>query len=78
MGFGWVQVPSMVLAGFKSQSVVKGFRTHQKKISMSKDKEKAAARWQEGHNMIKSNPVTAGWVIHKLENKNTKEVVPLL
>ena len=46
----WVQVPSRVLAGFEFQSVVNGFRIHQKKIPMSKDKEKAAARWQEGYN----------------------------
>ena len=28
--------------------------------------------------MIKSNPISAGWVTHKLENNNAKEVLPLL
>ena len=28
--------------------------------------------------MIKSNPVSARWATHKLETKNTKEVLPLL
>ena len=28
--------------------------------------------------MIKSNPVSARWATHKLENNNTKEVLPLL
>ena len=27
--------------------------------------------------MIKSNPITAGWVTHKLENTYTTEVHPL-
>ena len=28
--------------------------------------------------MIESNPIPTGWVTHKLENNNTKEVLPLL
>ena len=28
--------------------------------------------------MIKSHPIPAGWVTHKLENNNTKAVLPLL
>ena len=28
--------------------------------------------------MIKSNPILARWATHKLENNNTKEVLPLL
>ena len=28
--------------------------------------------------MIKSNPIPPGWVTHKLENNNTKEILPLL
>ena len=28
--------------------------------------------------MIKSNSITVGWVIYKLENNNTKEVLLLL
>ena len=33
---------------------------------------------RRGTMMIKSNPIPAGWVAHKLENNNTKEVLPLL
>ena len=28
--------------------------------------------------MIKSNPIRPGWVTHKLEHNNTKEILPLL
>ena len=33
---------------------------------------------RQGRITIKSNPIPAGWVPHKLENNNTKEVLPLL
>ena len=42
----------------------------------SKDKEEASAGQQEGRNH-KSNSISVGWVTHKLENDNTKEVFPL-
>ena len=52
-----------------------------KKIPHSQIKGEATVRWQEGlnHNIItrKSNPITAGWVTHKLENNYTTEVHPL-
>ena len=28
--------------------------------------------------MIKSNPITVGWVIHNLENSNIKEVLKVM
>ena len=28
--------------------------------------------------MIKSDPIPAGWATHKLENGNTKDILPLL
>ena len=74
----WVQVPRRVLAGFKSQSVVKGLGTHQKKIPTSKDKEKAAARWQEGCNHDKIKHHNCQLSDLQTENNNTKEVIPLL
>ena len=45
--------------------------------SMSKTK-RPVVRWQSSTITIKWNPITAGWVTHKLENNNTKEVLPLL
>ena len=33
---------------------------------------------RKGTITIKSSPIPAGWVNHKLENNNTKEVLPLL
>ena len=47
------------------------------RCSMSKDKWRASLRWYEGC-MLKSNPITTGWATHKLQNNNTKEVLPLL
>ena len=46
---------------------------------MSKEKEKAIVRWKgrRGTVTIKSNPMPAGWVTHRLEN-NIKEFLPLL
>ena len=34
--------------------------------------------WQQGPIMIRSNLIPIRWVTHKLENNNTKEVLPLL
>ena len=28
--------------------------------------------------MIKSSPIPAGWATHKLENNNTKKILPLV
>ena len=41
---------------------------------------KTKPQWdvRRGVIMIKSNPIPTMWVIHKLENNNTKEVFPLL
>ena len=44
---------------------------------MSRDKEEVAVRWYEGTIMINSNPIPVRWVTHKLEDKNTKDVLPL-
>ena len=33
---------------------------------------------RKGAIMIKSNPMPAGWMTHKLENNNAKELLPLL
>ena len=33
-------------------------------------------RWQEGRDHNKINPITAGWVTHKLKNNDTTEVHP--
>ena len=44
---------------------------------MSKDEE-AAARGRKGVFVIKSNPVSTGWVMHRLENNDAKEVLALL
>ena len=47
------------------------------RCSMSRDKWRASMRWYEGC-MLKSNPILTGWATHKLQNNNTKEVLPLL
>lgn len=64
----------------KSQLVVEqsskgGSGTYQKRYPMSKDKEEAAPR---GKIAIKSNPITTGWMTHKMENNDIKEVLLLL
>ena len=43
-----------------------------------KTKMKLQKEGRRGTITIKLNPIPTGWVIHKLENKNTKEVLPLL
>jgi len=52
--------------------------TTKNRYPTSKDKEEATASDREGTIKIKSNPIPARWVIHKLENTNTKEILPLL
>ena len=42
-----------------------------------KTKEKPQRDGRRGSITIKSNPITAGWVTHKLENTYTTEVHPL-
>ena len=42
-----------------------------------KTKEKPQRDGRRGAITIKSNPITAGWVTHKLENTYTTEVHPL-
>ena len=44
----------------------------------SKTKEKLPQDHRRGATTIKSNPIPTGWTTHKLENNNTKEVLPLL
>ena len=53
--------------------------THQKSIAPH-PRTKKKPQWNSwrGTITIKSNPILAGWVTHKLENNNTKEVVTLL
>ena len=48
-----------------------------KDTSHPKTKEKPQWDSRRGAITIKSNPITAGWVTHKLENKYTTEVHPL-
>ena len=43
----------------------------------SKIKKKLQKDGRRGENMIKLNPLTAGWATHNLENNNTKEVLSL-
>ena len=43
----------------------------------AKTKEKLQGDGRRGTITIKSNPITAGWVTHKLENIYTTEVHPL-
>ena len=43
-----------------------------------KTKTKLQKEGRRGTITIKSNPIPTGWVIHKLENNNTKKVLPLL
>ena len=52
--------------------------TYRKRCPKSKDKEEATARCRRGANTIKSKPIPAGWVTHRLENNKTKEVLTLL
>ena len=53
--------------------------THQKKISPHpKTKKKPQWDGRRGSTMIKSNPIPARCVTHKLENNNTKEFLQLL
>ena len=49
-----------------------------KDIPTSKSKKKPQWDGRRGSIMIKSNPISARCVIHKLENHNTKEFLPLL
>ena len=44
----------------------------------SKKKEKLQQNGRRGTITIKWNPVSTRWVTHKLENNNTKEVLPVL
>ena len=43
-----------------------------------KTKKKPQQEGRKGSITIKSNPIPAGWVTHKLENSNSKEVLTLL
>ena len=49
-----------------------------KDTSCPKTKKELQQDGRRGAITIKSNPIPAGWVTHKLENNNTKEVLPLL
>ena len=50
-----------------------------KKDTLSlKTKKKPQWDGKRGAIMIKSNPIPAWWVTHRLENNNTKEILPLL
>ena len=53
-------------------SLTERWNPPKKRYSTSKDKGAAIMKWYEGHNHNK------GWVTHKLENSNTKEILPLL
>ena len=43
-----------------------------------KTKKKLQRDGRRGTITIKSNPIPGGWVIHRLEDNNTKEVLALL
>ena len=47
-------------------------------IPHPKTKKKPQWDGRMGTITIKSNPISNGWVTHKLENNNTKELLPLL
>ena len=49
-----------------------------KDTSCPKTKKKLQQDGRRGTITIKSNPIPAGWMTHKLENDNNKEVLPLL
>ena len=46
--------------------------------SHAKTKKKPQQDGRKGTIMIKSNPIPARWVTHRLENNNTKKVLALL
>ena len=48
-----------------------------KDTSHTKTKKKPQKGSRRGITTIKSNPILDGWVTHKLEKNNTKEVLPL-
>ena len=52
--------------------------THQKDTPRPKTKKKLQQDSRRDAITIKSNPKPARWVTHRLENNNTKEVLPLL
>ena len=53
--------------------------THQReRYPCPRSKEKLQWDGGRGAIIIKSNPIPASWTNHKLENNNTKEVLPLL
>ena len=52
--------------------------THHKKMPQVKDKGESAMGQLKGVITMRSNPIPARWVTHKLENNNTKIVLPLL
>lgn len=60
------------------QPLTEGLWNPLKRILPSKDKEKPQQDGRRGAVKIKSNPIPAGWVTHRLEYKNTKEVLTLL
>ena len=49
-----------------------------KDTACPKTKKKPQRDGRRGTGTIKSNPIPTRWVTHKLENNNTKEVLPLL
>ena len=51
--------------------------THQKRYPHPKTKQKLPWDGRRCAITIKSNPITTGWVTHKLENSYTTEVLPL-
>ena len=52
--------------------------THQEKIPRVQKQRKPQRDSRRGAIMIKSNPIPTGWVTHRLENNNTKDVLVLL
>ena len=61
-------------------TAIKRRRLKPTKIDTQHPKTKKKPQWdgQRGIITIKSDPTPARWVTHKLENNNTKEVLPLL
>ena len=67
----------------KSQLVVEqpltgGHWNPPKKDTLRPKTKKLQQDGRKGVIVIKSNPISAGWVTHRLENNNTKEVLTLL
>ena len=76
-------VEGLALSSCKSTEITTIHRrtlepTKKKDTPCPKTKRKPEQDGRKGVIVIKSNPISAGWVTHRLENNNTKEVLTLL